>query len=65
MYRDQHGLEMTAAGEAAVRHYDTMLLHYLGLRQDTGDRLKEVFDADFPVPEPTHASRWISLDHHP
>jgi len=50
MYRDQHGLEMTAASEAAVGHYDTMLLHYLGLRQDTGDRLKEVFDADPEMP---------------
>lgn len=50
MVRDQHGLEMTAAGEDAVRRYDDMILHYLGLRQDTGDRLKEVFDADPEMP---------------
>jgi tetratricopeptide (TPR) repeat protein len=50
MYRDQHGHETTAASETAVRHYDTMMLHYLGLRQDTGDRMKEVFGADPEMP---------------
>jgi len=50
MPRDQHGYETTAASEAAVRHYDTMMLHYLGLRQDTGDRMKEVFAADPEMP---------------
>lgn len=50
MFRDQHGHETTAASEQAVRHYDTMILHYLGLRQDTGDRLKEVFGADPEMP---------------
>jgi tetratricopeptide (TPR) repeat protein len=50
MHRDQHGLEMTAASEAAVRRYDAMILHYLGLRQDTGDRLKETFEADPEMP---------------
>ena len=50
MIRDQHGLETTAASERAVRCYDDMILHYLGLRQDTGDRLKAVFDADPEMP---------------
>lgn len=50
MFRDQHGLEMTAASAAAVGRYDAMILHYLGLRQDTGDRLKEVFEADAEMP---------------
>jgi len=50
MHRDQHGLEMTAASAEAARRYDAMILHYLGLRQDTGDRLKEVFDADPEMP---------------
>ncbi len=50
MNRDQHGLEMTAASAEAVRRYDAMILHYLGLRQDTGDRLKEAFDADPEMP---------------
>lgn len=60
MYRDQHGLEMAAAGEAAVRRYDTMLQHYLGLRQDTGDRLKEVFDADPEMPM-AHCARGLFM----
>lgn len=46
MFRDQHGLEMTAASEQAVAQYNRMMLHYLGIRADTGDRLKDVFDAD-------------------
>jgi hypothetical protein len=50
MHRDQHGLEMTAASAEAARRYDAMILHYLGLRQDTGDRLKETFDADPEMP---------------
>ena len=50
MHRDQHGLEMTAANDAAVRHYDETLLHFMGLRQDTGDRLAEAFEADPDMP---------------
>ena len=50
MIRDQHGLEMTAASAEAARCYDAMILHYLGLRQDTGDRLKEAFEADPEMP---------------
>jgi hypothetical protein len=50
MHRDQHGLETTAASEQAVQRYDATILHFLGLRQDTGDRLKEVFDADPEMP---------------
>ncbi|MEM9683366.1 MAG: tetratricopeptide repeat protein [Pseudomonadota bacterium] len=50
MHRDQYGLEMTAASAAAVRFYDETLLHFLGLREDTGERLKEVFDADPEMP---------------
>jgi tetratricopeptide (TPR) repeat protein len=50
MHRDQHGLETTAASEPAVRRYDATVLHFLGLRQDTGDRLKEVFEADPEMP---------------
>ena len=47
---DQHGLTMTAANEQAVRRYDDVVLHFLGLRADTGDRLKEAFDADPEMP---------------
>ena len=47
---DQHGLTMTAANEQAVRRYDDVLLHFLGLRLDTGDRLKEAFEADPEMP---------------
>ena len=50
MHRDQHGLEMTAASAQAARRYDDMILHYLGLRQDTGDRLREAFEADPEMP---------------
>ena len=50
MFRDQHGLEMTAASAEAVARYDRMMLHYLGIRTDTGDRLKEAFDADPEMP---------------
>ena len=50
MNRDQYGLEMTAASADAVDRYDAMILHYLGLRQDTGERLKEVFEADAEMP---------------
>jgi tetratricopeptide (TPR) repeat protein len=50
MHRDQHGIEMTAASAEAVRHFDATILHYLGIRSDTGDKLKATFQADPDMP---------------
>ena len=50
MHRDQHGIEMTAASAEAVRHFDATILHFLGVRNDTGDRLKAAFQADPDMP---------------
>ena len=65
MHRDQHGLDMTAASEAAVRHYDETLFHFMGLRQDTGDRLAEAFEADPDMPMAhcarADSARWIDV----
>jgi len=50
MQRDQHGIEMTAASAEAAARFDAMILHYLGVRNDTGDKLKAVFEADPEMP---------------
>lgn len=50
-FRDQRGIEYTAAGEDAVRAFDAAMDAYVHFRTDTGDRLKETFaaDPDFPM----------------
>jgi stage V sporulation protein SpoVS len=46
MYRDSHGLAVTAASECAVRTLDHAVLGYLTYRADLPDRLRAVFAAD-------------------
>jgi len=50
MWTDVRGLELSAAGEAAARHYDETIEAYLGFRRDTGERLKRTFAADPEMP---------------
>jgi hypothetical protein len=45
MLKDERVLEMTAASEAAVRHYDDTFASYMGLRLDTVGHLKAVLGA--------------------
>ena len=44
--RDCRGVEITAANDEAVAGFDRTIGAYLGLRMDTGDRLKETLEAD-------------------
>ncbi len=46
MPTDQHGLELTAAGDDAVVAFDATIDSYLALGRDTGAKLKAVFGAD-------------------
>jgi tetratricopeptide (TPR) repeat protein len=46
MFLDAHGLEVTAASEAAVRAFDHTLAGYLRYSADTPQRMAAVFDAD-------------------
>jgi len=50
VFKDERGLELTAASEAAVTHFDATINAYLGLRLDTGDHLKALFAADSSMP---------------
>lgn len=45
-FDDCRSLAMTAKSQDAVDAWDTTVRSYLGMRRDTGDRLKEVFAAD-------------------
>jgi len=46
MFLDAHGLEVTAASEAAARAFDHTLAGYLRYSADTPQRMAAVFDAD-------------------
>src|SRR5262249_46802205 len=46
MHRDAHGLEATAASEAAVQAFDHALMGYIGYRADTPQRMEALFEAD-------------------
>ena len=46
MYRDLHGLAVTAASDAAVRAFDHAMLGYFGYRADVAERLKAVLSED-------------------
>jgi hypothetical protein len=46
MFRDAHGLELTAASAAAARAFDHAVTGYLGYRANTPQRLAALFDAD-------------------
>ena len=50
MFKDERGLELTAANADAVTYFDAMVSSYLGLRLDTGDHLKALFSADSKMP---------------
>ncbi|MBT5107786.1 MAG: tetratricopeptide repeat protein [Rhodospirillaceae bacterium] len=50
MFKDERGLELTAANADAVAHFNAMINAYLGLRLDTGDHLKALFAADSSMP---------------
>ncbi len=50
MPKDCRGLDMTAAGDAAVEAYDYTIRAYLAFARDTGDRLKAVYKADPDMP---------------
>lgn len=51
VHRDCRGLPVTVAGAAALREFDAAVAAWLGLRLDTGDRLKAALAADpeFPL----------------
>ena len=46
IHRDCRGLALTAASPEAVEAWDRTVRSYLGMRRDTGDRLKEAYAAD-------------------
>jgi tetratricopeptide (TPR) repeat protein len=46
MPRDAHGLEVTAASQAAVEAFDATVMAYLGFAPDIGARLKETLALD-------------------
>ena len=46
MFRDAHGLELTASSAVAAQAFDHALIGYLGYRADTPQRLAALFDAD-------------------
>jgi tetratricopeptide (TPR) repeat protein len=46
MYRDHHGLSVTAASQQAVDTFDKTVLSYLGFGTDIGTRLKETLTLD-------------------
>ena len=50
MHEDRWGHDVTAASAEAVAALDRTLLAYLGLRLETGDRLKDTFKADAEMP---------------
>lgn len=49
-FNDCRGLSMTAASQDAVDAWDATVRSYLGMRRETGDRLKEVYEADADMP---------------
>ncbi len=49
-HRDCRGLALTAASPEAVEAWDRTIRSYLGMRRDTGDRLKEIYAADPAMP---------------
>ena len=50
MPKDCRGLEIAAAGDAAVAAYDGTVRAYLAFARDTGEHLKAVFKADPEMP---------------
>lgn len=50
MYRDVHGLEMTAASSDAVSSYDQAVQAFLEYRLSTGDHIKAILQADPDCP---------------
>ena len=48
--KDCRGLELSAASIEAVQAFDETITAYLGLRPDTGDKLKAIFEADPEMP---------------
>src|SRR6516164_7287695 len=46
MYRDAHGLEVTAASADAVQAFDHAVMGYLTYRVDMPQRMEAAFDAD-------------------
>ena len=46
IHRDCRGLALTAKSPEAVEAWDRTVRSYLGMRRDTGDRLKEAYAAD-------------------
>ena len=49
-YPDSRGLALTAAAPEAAEAWDRTVRSYLGMRRDTGDRLKEAYAADADMP---------------
>ena len=49
-YPDSRGLALTAAAPEAAEAWDCTVRSYLGMRRDTGDRLKEAYAADADMP---------------
>jgi tetratricopeptide (TPR) repeat protein len=49
-YDDERGLSFTAENANAVAAFDETMRHFLGLKADTGDCLKAVFEADAEMP---------------
>ncbi len=49
-YPDSRGLALTAASPEAAEAWDRTVRSYLGMRRDTGDRLKEAYAADADMP---------------
>jgi tetratricopeptide (TPR) repeat protein len=50
MPRDQHGLEVTAASDAAARAFDAAVLAYVKFRVDATDRTKQALALDPAMP---------------
>ena len=49
-YPDSRGLALTAESPEAAEAWDRTVRSYLGMRRDTGDRLKEAYAADADMP---------------
>ncbi len=49
-YPDSRGLALTAGSPEAAEAWDRTVRSYLGMRRDTGDRLKEAYAADADMP---------------
>jgi tetratricopeptide (TPR) repeat protein len=50
IYPDQRGLMVTAESAAVLELFDRTIEHFLGLKADTGDCLKAVFEAEPEMP---------------